>query len=201
MWERCLNFLFQNQCPPFWLPLFVKEYLNPQVRINEMLNQQYQLPSKFVRISLKDTSFHLLGLYLFRLFVKFSFLYPTMVGKFSKIYAVQITRKCIYMSKRWIYMFLLMPSGKTPPQVLIRQMEILHSPHAEFSQKSVSPSRKGQEYIMYPNHSWSNTLMETSTVGMYYIHVLLHLNIPFPKIEAGKRQTTKELFRFFSRQK
>ena len=42
-----------------------------------------------------------------------------MVGENSPIYAIQITRKCIYKSKKLIKTFLLTPPGKILPQVLI----------------------------------------------------------------------------------
>ena len=37
--QRCLYPLFQSQCPIFCCPLFSENYLNPQVKINKMVNK------------------------------------------------------------------------------------------------------------------------------------------------------------------
>ena len=44
--------LFQNQSPIFWCPLFSENYLNPQARINKMVNKHsvdyHPIPSQLI---------------------------------------------------------------------------------------------------------------------------------------------------------
>ena len=117
--QTCLYPLFQNQCPHFLLStlfwkLFSENYLNPQVRINKMVNKHtvgyHPSPSQ---ITCKGTPFHISldsrgGLSLQNL----SWVFP----------------KSVYSTipfKKWICLFYLMHPSKTLPQVFIitRQAE------------------------------------------------------------------------------
>ena len=83
--QRSLNLLFQRTF--FMMFSFLKKYLNPQVRTNNIC-KQCCLPPLSLKISFRDTSFHIslisLGFYLFpECLLSFLWLvYSTMCGKF-----------------------------------------------------------------------------------------------------------------------
>ena len=117
--QSCLYPLFQNQCPHFLLSalfwkLFSENYLNPQVRINKMVNKHTvdyhpspsQIPARvhpFIFLWTQE------GVYLSRIFLEF----------FLNLYIPP------FHSKKWICLFYLMHPSKTLPQVFIitRQAE------------------------------------------------------------------------------
>ena len=76
--------------------------------------------------------------------------YPTIVAKKFQIHGVKITGKYICESKNWICSFLLMPSSKIIPQVLIittpdrRKSNI--SPEQHLLKILLFPSRKEEDY-------------------------------------------------------
>ena len=142
-------FCFKISTIFFCCPFFFEEYINPQVRINKMVNK-FNIDS--FRIYLKDISsyisINLLRLSLSKNFNKFSLklVYPNMIVKKFQIYGVQILRKCTFKSKNWIWTYLLMPPVKTLPQILSSpsiQREITHSLRQRFLENLFSPSRKG----------------------------------------------------------
>ena len=138
--QSCLYPLFQNQCPHFLLSalfwkLFSENYLNPQVRINKMVNKHtvdyHPSPSQ---ITCKGTPFHISldsggGLSLQNL----SWVFPKSVYStipFKKNESVYFI-SCIQakLSRK----FLSLP---------VRQKEITHSSQTAFSEYLFSNQRK-----------------------------------------------------------
>ena len=100
--QRCLYLLFQNQCLHFLLPLFFEEYLNPQVRINIMVNKHtadcHPSPSQ---LTLKIHP--LIFLWTPKVFISpesfLNFFLKLFIPPWCQIYGVQTTGKYICESK------------------------------------------------------------------------------------------------------
>ena len=103
--QRCLYPLFQNP-PIFWCPLFSENYLNPQVRINKMVNKHtvdyHPSPSRLI------SRIHPL---IFLLTPK-GFISPE---SFLNFFLCILPHGC----RNWICSFLLMPPNKSLLQVFI----------------------------------------------------------------------------------
>ena len=114
----------QSVCIPYFkinpliycCPRLFEEYLNPQVRINKMVNDHsvnYHPnlsglispidPPKFLWIHYRFISLQNIC------WVFLKPVYPTFAGENFQIYGVQITGKCIFESKNWIHSLLMMP--------------------------------------------------------------------------------------------
>ena len=67
-----------------------------------------------------------------------------MVGKNTQIYGVQITGKCIWKSKNWIFVFTDVSMSKfySILMITILQREVTHSPPDRVFWKSISSNRK-----------------------------------------------------------
>ena len=96
--QRCLNPLFQH--PLLLLRLLFGRYPKPQVRINKMANKQCRLLRCFFKISLKNTSFHILinslVLYLSpECLLNFLWNLFVILEKNFQIYSIRIARKWI----------------------------------------------------------------------------------------------------------
>ena len=133
--QRCLYPLFQNQHHIFYCPIFFKEYLNPQVRINKMVNETYcRLPHQPFTINFKDTSSDILWtpkVFIFPEYFLNFFLNLYIPPWLQKSFKFLVLRLLVHLRvKNESVHFFLMPLSKTFPQVLVitpRQKEITHS--------------------------------------------------------------------------
>ena len=170
--QRCLYLLFQIQCPIFCCPLFSKNYLNPQARINKMIKKYsvdyHRSPSQLTSrihplIFLRTPRGLSLQIFL-EFFPKPG--YSTMVAEKFQIYGVKVTGKYICESKNLTCSFLLMPPSKTLPQVFIinpRQKEITNSSRNDFSEDLFFLSREeGEEDYGVEKITKSESLLVTS---------------------------------------
>ena len=128
---RFLYPCFKMNTPIFCCFIFFEECLNPQVRINEMVNEP-------------TIDYHPSLLLLFFEFF-FKPVYPTMVAIKFQIHGVKINGKYICESN-WIC--LLMPPSKTLPQVFIittpGKRKLPTSPKQRF-ENLFFPSREGED--------------------------------------------------------
>ena len=143
--QRRLNLQFQGIL--FLLFPFFRGYLNPQVRINKMVNSidYHPFPSRLAsRIHLFTFLETSLGLTFSRMFVEFSFklVYYTLCPKNFQIHGAHISRKC---SESWNFYSWPPPHSKLSPSsyhYILGGRKLLISLGSFFSQKFVSPNNK-----------------------------------------------------------
>ena len=142
--QRCLNPLFQH--PLLLLRLLFGRYPKPQVRINKMANKQCRLLRCFFKISLKNTSFHILinslVLYLSpECLLNFLWNLFVILEKNFQIYSIRTARK--WIESEHFYPWALPQSKHSPKFSHPLQAEENYSfPQAVFFQKSISPDRR-----------------------------------------------------------
>ena len=152
--QRCLYPLFQNQRHHFLLLPFFEEFLNPQARINIMLNEHTvdyhpspsELTSRIHPLIFLWTPKEFSSLKYILNF--FSNLYiPPWLRKSFKFTVLILLENTFVSQKKGISSFLIIPQSKTLPQVLIitspgrRKLPI--SPEQRFFENLFFPSTKG----------------------------------------------------------
>ena len=152
--SRCLQPLFQNQISFILLPLFFKEYLHPQVRVNKMLNKHsanyHSSPSGLssrIHPPIFLKSLH--ASYLSKIFVQFCLTCISHPGWeiFSNLWCWdywKIYFACQKIESRYFYSCL--PKQNSPPGSYHHFQAEVNSHSSSrcsvFFRKSVSPSAK-----------------------------------------------------------
>ena len=145
---------FKINPPIFCCPLFSKNYLNPQARINKMVNKHtvdyHPSPSQLIsRIHTLIFLWTPKGFISPESFLNFflNLYIPPWLWKSFKVIVLRLLQY-ICESKNWICSFLIMTPSKTLPRFLSlssRQTEIAHSSRTTFFEDIFSWGERGGE--------------------------------------------------------